>query len=64
MQLGGALGLAILSNIAVSATRGAVGGTMSAATVYGYHMAFMVAAVFMAAGAGVAALVIRQPKDG
>jgi predicted MFS family arabinose efflux permease len=64
MQMGGALGLAILSNIAVSATRGAVGGTMSAATVYGYHMAFMVAAVFMAAGAGVAALVIRQPKDG
>lgn len=61
-QMGGALGLAILSGVAASVTKanGQLGHT--AALVHGYDRAFMVAVGFMLVAAATAALVITQRK--
>jgi EmrB/QacA subfamily drug resistance transporter len=49
-QVGGALGLAILSSIAASRTSGDHGVTHHAALVHGYQLAFLVGAGFMLLG--------------
>src|SRR5262249_31198641 len=51
-QIGGALGLAILSTIATSKTASA-GGTATEALVVGFHWAFATGAVIMVAALGV-----------
>ena len=60
-QIGGALGLAILSTFAASRTshkEAALGH--DAALVSGYHLAFFIGAIWMAAAIGVLLLLIRQ----
>jgi EmrB/QacA subfamily drug resistance transporter len=61
-QMGGALGLSILSGIAASVTTSSfhLGATVSA--LRGYHTAFLVAASFMLLASLVATLIIRSPK--
>ncbi len=67
-QVGGALGLAILSTLAADQTSSAVrslGGAVSperlvTATVSGYHAAFVAAAVMLGAGALMLALLLRR----
>jgi EmrB/QacA subfamily drug resistance transporter len=58
-QVGGALGLAILSTLAASRTSHA-GGTHNAALVSGFKLAFLVGAALMLAAAVVVATLIRQ----
>lgn len=60
-QMGGALGLAILSGVAASATVASHAGA-TAAIVHGDNVAFLVAASFMVVAALLAVFVIRQPK--
>jgi Na+/melibiose symporter-like transporter len=65
-QVGGALGLAILSTVAASQTSSllhhshAAAGAQLAARVSGYHVAFGVAAAMLAAGALILAAVLRR----
>jgi EmrB/QacA subfamily drug resistance transporter len=66
-QVGGSLGLAILATLSVDHTTSLLkhGGssgpiTRVAATVSGYHVAFLAAAIMMAAGAGLLVLLLRQ----
>ncbi|MGI8507395.1 MAG: MFS transporter, partial [Solirubrobacteraceae bacterium] len=62
-QVGGSLGLAILSTLAASqASRLAHSGTSTvlAAKVSGYHVAFLGAAIMLAIGAGLLALALRR----
>jgi EmrB/QacA subfamily drug resistance transporter len=58
-QVGGSLGLAILSTLAASQTssllRGAGAASRAAARVSGYHVAFLAAAIMLAIGAGLLA---------
>lgn len=65
-QMGGALGLAILSGIAASAvTTAMTNGTatsLAAASVAGYDAAFRVASIFTLFALLVAIFIIRQPK--
>jgi MFS family permease len=61
-QVGGSLGLAILATLSVSHTNGLLkhhGASHVAATVSGYHVAFLTAAIMMAAGAGLLMLFLR-----
>jgi hypothetical protein len=64
-QVGGSVGVALLSTVAASATRGFGGGgahtqaLLEAATVHGYTTAFMWSAGIFALGAIVAAVVFR-----
>jgi EmrB/QacA subfamily drug resistance transporter len=64
-QVGGSLGLAILSTLAASQTASLLHGNVSsaavlAARVSGYHVAFAAAAVMLAAGGLILALGLRQ----
>ncbi len=61
-QVGGALGLAILSTFATSRTENQIsdGVQASQALVDGYHLAFLIGAVFMAVGAIAVTLLIRR----
>jgi len=59
-QIGGALGLAILSTLAASKTSAAGGGDDSAALVEGFHWAFAGGAVFVAAGLVTMLSMLRQ----
>jgi EmrB/QacA subfamily drug resistance transporter len=67
-QVGGALGLAILSTLAADHTSGIVRGLgigatharVAAATVSGYHVAFIAAAVMLGAGAVIMTAVLRR----
>ena len=61
-QMGGALGLAILSGVAASATASAVHLGKAAALIHGYHMAFLTTVAFMLLASSVAVLVIRQKR--
>ena len=62
-QVGGALGLAILSGIAASTTAGiTVAASAQEAVVDGYQTALFVGAFFAIAAALVAFFVVRQPK--
>jgi sugar phosphate permease len=61
-QMGGALGLSILSGISVSVvTRNAHLGSAEAA-IHGYHAAFLTASAFMVLAALISLLVIRSPR--
>jgi EmrB/QacA subfamily drug resistance transporter len=64
-QVGGSLGLAILSTLAASQTSGLLHGSVSAAAataarVSGYHVAFAAAAGMLAAGGVILGLALRQ----
>jgi hypothetical protein len=67
-QVGGALGLAVLSTLAASHTRSDLSGLghvpghadVLVAQVAGYHLAFWIGAAFIAAGAAAIALLIRR----
>jgi EmrB/QacA subfamily drug resistance transporter len=61
-QMGGALGLAILSGIAVSATKAATHLAPVAALVHGYDRAMLLGLVFMIFAVLLAITVIKQPK--
>jgi MFS family permease len=61
-QMGGALGLSILSGIAASVTTRSLHLGSTAAALQGYHAAFLVAASFMIVASIVAAAVIRGSK--
>lgn len=61
-QMGGALGLSIISGIAASATASSLRHGMVQASVHGYHVAFLVSAVLLFFTALVAATVVRSPK--
>jgi EmrB/QacA subfamily drug resistance transporter len=68
-QVGGSLGLAILSSVSTSRVTSALGGgaTLPAALTHGFKGAFTVAAVLCAAGLAVALTLLprrkRQPED-
>jgi EmrB/QacA subfamily drug resistance transporter len=59
--VGGALGLAVLSTIAASRTRGDIGAGAAQALTNGFGVAFLIAALFLLAGAAVALLFLRTP---
>jgi EmrB/QacA subfamily drug resistance transporter len=67
-QVGGSLGLAILSTLAASKTTSVLNGAhgapsavaATAARVSGYHVAFIAAAVMLAAGAVILAVAVRR----
>ena len=59
MQVGGALGIAVLATLASSRTD-ALGGSGASALTGGYHLAFTVSAVLVAVGALVAATVLQR----
>jgi EmrB/QacA subfamily drug resistance transporter len=62
-MMGGALGLAVLASLAASRTDAllADGESHAAALTGGYHLAFLVGAVFAAAAAGLGAALLRVP---
>jgi EmrB/QacA subfamily drug resistance transporter len=64
-MMGGALGLAVLASIAASRTERlrASGDGAVAALNGGYHAAFLVGAVFAAAGGALGALLLRNPGE-
>jgi|GEM_PF-4622129 len=51
-----------LSGVAASATAGAMHLGAGRAAIHGYHIAFLVSAVFMGIASAVAALMIRSPR--
>jgi EmrB/QacA subfamily drug resistance transporter len=61
-QVGGSLGLAIFATLAVDHTTNLLhqGVSNAAATVSGYHVAFLAAAIFMAAGAVLLVVLLRK----
>jgi predicted MFS family arabinose efflux permease len=63
-QVGGALGLAVLSTLAASRTSSVLGGAVdhSAALVSGYHVAYWAGAGLMLVGAALVTTLVR-PKD-
>jgi EmrB/QacA subfamily drug resistance transporter len=62
-MMGGALGLAVLASLAASRTEAllAEGESLAAALTGGYHVAFLVGAIFAAAAAGLSASLLRVP---
>jgi len=62
-QMGGALGLAILSGVATSTAASTMHLGTKAATIHGYTVAFLVSTIFMVAAMLVAALVIRGKRN-
>jgi EmrB/QacA subfamily drug resistance transporter len=64
-MMGGALGLAVLASLAASRTDAllADGESVSAALTGGYHVAFLVGAIFAAAAAGLGASLLRVPTQ-
>jgi EmrB/QacA subfamily drug resistance transporter len=61
-QMGGALGLSILSGVAASVTTSSLYLGATQAALRGYHLAFLVSAGFMLLASTAATLVIRTPK--
>jgi EmrB/QacA subfamily drug resistance transporter len=61
-QMGGALGLSILSGIASSATVSSIHLGFAEASIHGYHVAFLASVGFLAFAALIAAVVVRSPK--
>jgi len=61
-QVGGSLGLAILSTLAASRTTDLLrsGHDQASAAVAGYHVAFLAAAIMLAAGAVILAVALRR----
>jgi MFS family permease len=64
-MMGGALGLAVLASLAASRTDAllADGESLTAALTGGYHVAFLVGAIFAAAAAGLGASLLRVPAQ-
>jgi EmrB/QacA subfamily drug resistance transporter len=73
-QVGGALGLAVLGTVAISARRGYISAALAAhhavtkavenaATVHGYTRGFAVGSVIVAAALLISVLVVRAPKS-
>jgi EmrB/QacA subfamily drug resistance transporter len=62
-MMGGALGLAVLASVAASRTDAllADGEVVATALVGGYHVAFLIGAIFAAAAAALGALLLRVP---
>ncbi len=60
-QMGGALGLAILSGVAASVTAAAT-TTPLVALVHGYHVAYAAAVIFMALALVLGLTIIREPR--
>jgi MFS family permease len=63
-MMGGALGLAVLASVAASRTGSleADGASVAEALNGGYHVAFLIGAVFAVAAAAVAAIFLRTPE--
>jgi hypothetical protein len=61
-QIGGALGLAILSGVAATSAHNAMTTSVQVATVTGYHSALLVASLFALAASLVSFIVIKQKK--
>ena len=63
-QIGGALGIAVLSSVAVARTEDATkaGNAVSDALTTGFHAAFWVGAVIAAAGVVASALLVRRDE--
>jgi MFS family permease len=61
-QVGGSLGLAILATLSVDHTTSLIkqGVNATAATVSGYHVAFLASGIMMAAGASLLVLFLRK----
>jgi EmrB/QacA subfamily drug resistance transporter len=62
-QMGGALGLSILSGLAASITSSSLHLGVVTAAVHGYHVAFLASAGFMLISSLVALTVIRTPRN-
>jgi EmrB/QacA subfamily drug resistance transporter len=64
-MMGGAVGLAVLASVAASRTSSLVdaGHSQAAALTGGYHLAFLLGAVFAAAAAVIAATLIREGAE-
>jgi EmrB/QacA subfamily drug resistance transporter len=64
VQVGGAIGLAVLATVASEHTAGLVaqGEALADATVAGYHVAYLIATALMVAAVGVAATVISRDE--
>jgi hypothetical protein len=60
VQVGGALGLAVLATLAATRTGDR---TTAAALNDGYHLAYLVGAALVIAGIAVAATVLRPPRE-
>jgi MFS family permease len=65
-MMGGALGLAVLASLAAERTSSlsASGESVQAALTGGYHLAFLVGAIFALAGALLGAFLLREPSPG
>lgn len=63
-QMGGALGLAILSSVAATVTAKYASLGHDESLVYGYNMAFLVAVAFIVIATALGMFIIRQPKKG
>ena len=61
-QIGGALGLAILSGVAATSAHNAIASGIQAATVTGYHSALIVASLFAVSASIVSFIVIKQKR--
>lgn len=61
-QIGGALGLAILSGVATTSANSTMASGVQAATVAGYHSALLIASLFAVAASLISFIVIRQKK--
>jgi EmrB/QacA subfamily drug resistance transporter len=61
-QMGGALGLSILSGVAATVTAASTKLGTTGALVHGFDRAMLVAMLFMLFAAGLAVVVIRQPR--
>jgi MFS family permease len=65
MQVGGALGLAVLATLSATRTKGLIadGGSIPSALVGGYHVAFAIAAGLIVSAILVAVVVIQPDKQ-
>jgi hypothetical protein len=63
-MMGGALGLAVLASLADSRSGSLLedGESLASALTGGYHVAFVVGALFAAAAAGIGAGLLRNPS--
>lgn len=64
MQVGGAIGLAVLATVSAERTKSleAGGETVKAALNSGYHLAYLIGAVFAAIAVAIAVFVLRAPQ--
>ena len=63
MQVGGAIGLAVLATVASERTNGQIsaGASNLAALNSGYHLAYLIGAALVAVALAIAAIVLRAP---